>query len=167
MPEPLQNATPGAENGRQKPMDTPKKKRGRPRKDGVKEPWQFARSLMVLNAYNRARERGEKRSAAIKEAVDLVKQSAPEMPISVTEVKRILAEFHPKDSETGLIVRPSVPDAKEIARRHNLRAQVPGFAETKITAELPNQNLQKCRGFKFGFGKRPDYPRHNAIAPNS
>jgi hypothetical protein len=147
-------------------METPRKKRRRPPKGGVKDPSHFARALMFTNSCDQAREGGEKRSAAITEGVNSVKQSVPRLPLSETEGKRILAEFRPKDSETGLIVRASNVDAAEKARRRNLRAQVPGFGGT-IPAELAKQNLQKCPGFQFGIGQRPVYPRHNAKAPNS
>jgi hypothetical protein len=147
-------------------MDTPKKKRGRKHKGGKKDPSDFARSLMFTSACDQARARGDKRSVAITEGVNFVKQSAPEMPMSGTEGKRILAEFRPKDSETGFIVTPSNVDAAEKERRRNLRVQVPGFGGT-IPAELTNQNTQKCPGFKFGIGKRPNYPRHNALPTNA
>ena len=67
--------------------------RGRPKKDGVKPGWMLFRSFMVLHAYDQARARGEKHSAAIAEAVSALRSRMPGMPISETEVRRVLQNF--------------------------------------------------------------------------
>ena len=54
------------------------------------------RALMVVAEYNKARERGEKHTAAMQAAVDFVRQHQPKMPISTTAAKRVLAEFRPR-----------------------------------------------------------------------
>jgi hypothetical protein len=143
------------------------KKRGRPPKNGVVEPERFARALMVIHAYSEARAGRQKHSSAIREAVDFVRQLDPEMPISETEVKRVLAEFLPQDSQVTLTVDYSILEGEEAARRRSFYAQMLEFAGIKSTTELADQNLRKpLKSFKFGFGKRPNYPRHNAKTSN-
>ena len=73
--------------------------RGRPRKkkDTI-EPWQFGRAAIVISAYDEGREKGEKHSAALRDAVDAFRRRSPETPISVTGVKRILSVFRPRGS---------------------------------------------------------------------
>jgi hypothetical protein len=67
--------------------------RGRPKKDGVKPGWTLFRRCVVLHAYNEARAKGNKHSAAITEAVSAVRSRVAGMKISETKVKRVLAEF--------------------------------------------------------------------------
>lgn len=150
---------------------SPTKKRGRPSRNGVKEPWQFGRALMVIHAYSKARDGGQKHSAAIREAVDFVRQLDPEMPVSQTEVRRVLAEFRPQDSRVALRVDYSILEGEEAAKRRSFYAQMYAqmleFAGTKSTTELIDENLRKpLKSFKFGFGKRPNYSRHNAKTSN-
>src|SRR5437016_4283629 len=66
-----------------------KRQRGRPKKkEGSIEPWQFGRLAKITSAYDEARRIGEKHSVAVREAVDSLRRSNPEMPISEAEVKR-------------------------------------------------------------------------------
>jgi hypothetical protein len=76
------------------------KKNGRPPKNGVVAPGRFLRALMVIHAFSKARAGGQKHSADVREAVEFVRQLDPEMPISETEVKRVLAEFLPRASRS-------------------------------------------------------------------
>jgi hypothetical protein len=138
------------------------KKRGRPSRNGVKEPWQFKRALMVIYRYTKAREQGAKHAAAVQEAVDFVRQLDPQLSVSQTEARRILAEFLPQGSQVALTVEYSILEGEEAARRR-FYAQTPEFTGTKSAADLSDQNLRKpLRCFKFGVGKRPNYHRHNA-----
>jgi hypothetical protein len=144
-------------------MDGSTKKRGRPPKNGVVEAKRFGRALMIVHAYSKARDGGQKRSAAVREAVDFVRQHDPEMRISETEVKRVLAEFVPQGSQVALMVDYSVLEGDEAAERRSFHAQMLESAGNKSLLELTDQDLRKpLKTFKFGFGKRPNYPRHNA-----
>lgn len=113
-----------------------KPKMGRPSKMGRKEPGQFARVMAILHGYRQAREKGLKHSVAIRETVVLVGVTNPEKPISETEVKRVLAEFQPKNCKDAVTryavtVEFSVLQGKEAAqRRHYIRkmAASPGTA---------------------------------------
>ena len=66
-------------------------KRGRPKKHGVKQGWTLLRDSIALSGYDEARQRGEKYIVAISEAVSAVRKCDPKMPVSETEVRRILA----------------------------------------------------------------------------
>jgi len=143
------------------------KKRGRPSKNGLVGPEHFGRALMVIDAYLRAREGGQKHSAAVRQAVEVVRQSGLGMPISETVVKRVLAEFLPKDSPAALKTDYVILEGEEAASHRRFHAQMLELAGNKITTELTDQDLQKpLKIFKFGFGKRPNYPRHNAKTSN-
>jgi len=73
------------------------KPRGRPRKDGAKAAWVLYRAMVGLRGYDKARSSGEKYQEALKGAVAEVRHQFPGMPISETEIKRILAEFRSKE----------------------------------------------------------------------
>ena len=89
-------------------------KRGRPKKDGLKPGWMLFRSFLVLNAYDQARARGDKHSAAIIEAVSAVRSRIPGMPISETEVRRVLADFQSRDSERSWIITEGIIEGPEL-----------------------------------------------------
>jgi hypothetical protein len=146
----------------------PMKRRGRPHKHGLKKPSALARALMVVYAYDKARKEGLKHSAAIREAVAFVKRIHPEMAISETEVRRILAEFHSSKSPVALRSNYEIVVGKEAARFRGLLAQIPGFKDSKSSSNSSRQDPQRpLRRFSIGYVKRPNYPRHNAKKPNS
>lgn len=148
-------------------MESERKGKGRPPKNGVTEPWRFGRALKVVHAYRKARAGGEKHSAAVREAVEFVRQHDPKMPISETEVKRILAEFLPKDGPAALVVEYATLEGEEAAKLRSLHEQRLANAGIKITGGLSDQNRRKpLKRFKFRFGERPHYPRHNASSTN-
>jgi hypothetical protein len=144
------------------------KKRGRPPKNGVVGPERFLRALKVIHAYSKAREEGQKHSAAVKEAVEFVRQLDPKKSISETEVKRVLAEFRPRDSQVALTAEFLVLEGKDTAGRRSFLTQNPELAGTKSATKLTYKNLRKpLKSFKFGFRRRPNYTRHNAKTSNS
>ncbi len=80
-------------------MEMEKKGKGRPRQaKNTTQFWQFARAARVMCAYDEARERGDKHSVAVRGVVEHLKRSNPEMPISQTEVKRILVVWRPRNA---------------------------------------------------------------------
>jgi hypothetical protein len=86
------------------------KKRGAPKKNGELAPWwMLERDTLVLCAYQKARKAGEKHLSAILEAVQFVREERPGMPISETEVKRILALWQPRDRPSAISVTHSDP----------------------------------------------------------
>ena len=119
-------------------------KRGRPTKNGLQPAWMLFRCFLVLHAYNKARSSPLKHSSAVTEAVAIVKKTWPDMPISETEVKRILAKFQPK----GIPVAVKVRKASDSPLRPAV-CQVMG---------VPEGSKMKTT-YIFGFGPRPQYPR--------
>jgi hypothetical protein len=114
---------------------------GRPRKNGLQPHWMFERVLLVLFAYDRSRNVGNKHSTAIVEAVTFVREQNPQMPISESEVKRILARWRSKDANLSLIVTAPAPGCE--------------------TETLLNGRILRAK-FKGSSGPRPTYPRINA-----
>jgi hypothetical protein len=120
---------------------------------------------MILSAYDRARRRGEKHSAAIAEVVLTVKAAWPEMRISETEVRRVLAEFRPKLGEVAVTVTEGIaqgPEAecwlasiKWAAENYCGKWEVPRFSHDE---SMP----ARLRTFMIEFGARPCHRRHNS-----
>jgi len=102
------------------------------------------RCFLVLHAYNEARSSPLKHSSAVTEAVATVKNTWPDMPISATEVKRVLANFQPK----GIPVAFKVTKVSDSPLRPAV-CQLMG---------VPEGSKMKTT-FIFGFGPRPEYPR--------
>ena len=122
-------------------------RRGRPRMNG-KQPFRmFPRILIVLNAYNKARSTGEKHSSAVTEAVAAVKSAYPDIKISETEVKRILAEYQPKDAPIVTRVTEKIPI-------------VMSTEECKLLG-IP-EGTTFNRSLVVGHGPKQKYPRANA-----
>jgi hypothetical protein len=113
------------------------KLRGRPKTNGVMPAWVLHRTMVGLYAYDKARSRGEKYEQALRAAVKDVRQTFPEMRMSETEMKRILAEFRSKALALTFLVTES---------------------ENTVTIEG-----RKCRkAWQLSIGPQPEYPRHNA-----
>jgi hypothetical protein len=148
-----------------------RKKKGRPQKPKDREEfWRFGRSGMVICAYDEAREQGHKHTVAITDAVEFVKQRHPEMPISKAEVRRVLAGWRPRGSQTILRFERKVLTEDEIKKYQQVREQL---AELKLQGRkglkletLPDFDL-KHRGEAFAIrvAERPNYPRHNRKSP--
>ena len=101
----------------------------------------LTRETLVVYAYGRAREAGEKHSVAISEAVKYVRDNAPAMPISETEVKRIVATWRSKQRPTCLFVTKPDPE-------HD-------------TLVLPDGRKVRML-YTASVGPHPIYPRANA-----
>jgi hypothetical protein len=114
-------------------------KLGRPRKDGVKPPWHLCRTVVGLCGYGKERRAGGKYEASLESAVAEVKRAYPHLPMSLTEMKRILAESRPK---TGL-------------KATFLVAECENFA-------LPEGRMTQ-RAWEIRIGPQPNYRRHNAV----
>jgi hypothetical protein len=122
---------------------------GRPRKNGLQPIWVLGRDTRALYAYERAREKGEKHCVAVSEAVKHVQQTAPWMPISETEVKRILSYWRPKGSTTGVHVSEPGPSGEILP--------VPVLRDGVIS-------LVDCRvSYTASYGPRRTYARANAV----
>ena len=138
------------------------RKRGRPPKNGVKDPIALLRALIVLHGYDHARAKREKYSVAINEAVAFVRQLHAGMPISETEVKRILAEFRPRGARTILMSEYSVVEGEE-ARKLRSKLSFTRFLSEGQAEPTPTENDSKpLKRFTIRFAESPNYPRHNA-----
>jgi hypothetical protein len=145
------------------------KKLGRPRKsDGVISPQDFARAGIAMSVYDEARGNGQKHSVAVTQTVEFIKQRHPKMRISETEVKRILAKFRPRNSQTILRFERSTLSEEGLVKFHwiqeRLRAlqqkdglSLPAPADVGVTKPVTT--------YKIRFGERPNYPRHNRKTP--
>lgn len=146
-----------------------KRHRGRPRKkEGSIEFWQFARAAIVTCVYDEARQNGEKHNIAVRHAVDSCKQCSPEMPVSETEVRRILSTFRPRGSETILRFERSTLSDEDIRINRWIREQLVRWQKKKgITLlELPiYDEARNVAILTVRLGDRPNYLRHNRKAP--
>jgi hypothetical protein len=146
-----------------------KRRRGSPRKiEDSLEPWQFGRLAKVTAAYDEARRKGEKHSVAVRDTVESLKRTSPKMPISETEVRRILSTYRPKGSGIILLFERSVMSETDIQRHRWIREQIAAWREKKgITLpQLPAYDVTRRREkFTIRYSERPDYPRHNRKAP--
>ena len=72
---------------------------GRPPTGDVKPGWMLFRMVQVLSIYQQQRLDGIKYQSAITEAINVIRAQFPGMPISISSVKRILAETHSKEHD--------------------------------------------------------------------
>jgi len=119
---------------------------------------------MVLFAYDEARQRGEKHSVAIIQAVEYIRQHYPKMPISETEVRRVLATFRPRKSRTVLRFERATLGGERL-KKFRFVAGVQG----KKGPAAPSSSIQNLpesiTSYKFRFAERPQYHRHNRKNP--
>jgi hypothetical protein len=142
----------------------PKRPRGRPSKNGSKDPKHLGRALTAYVAYHEARRAGEKHYSALIEAADFIRKTHPHTPMSETEAKRVLAEFRPKDSPLELRVERSTLEGEEAAERR--RYWLERIAPVENVPTKSEDNLRKrLTVFTIGFGPRTVYPRHNCKNP--
>jgi len=138
-------------------------KMGRPPKNGRVGLWQLSRSLMILKDYLKARRGGLKYSAAVRETVDDVRQLVPGMPVSETEVKRVVALLSPENRPLAAIVDSRILEGQEAARIRRFHAEMMEYAGIKSFANMTDSDWNKpLTRFTLGFGPKPEYPRHNA-----
>jgi len=147
-------------------MEMEKKGKGRPRQaKNTIQFWQFARAGRVMCAYDEARARGEKHTAAVQYAVDYVKQSSSKMRISPTGVKRILATCRPRGSQTILRFEHSSMSEEDIKRRHWILEHLAMLQGKTLPTPPNNDPAGNVAVFKLRFAERPNYPRHNRKNP--
>jgi hypothetical protein len=123
---------------------------------------------MISYAYDKARTDGNKHSAAVRDAVDFVKQLEPEIAISEAEVKRILAELRPSDGPMALLATYDILEGEAAATHRSRFAQIVGSNGSKNPSDSPEKDpARPLKRFLISYGKRPTYPRHNAKTSNS
>lgn len=138
--------------------------RGRPRKpaDTVTAP-QFGVVAKVLEIYDRNRAAGNKHSAAVREVVQEISQRSPDIFISETKVKRILAQWRPKDGQTVVLFedRGDTLTADEIAHRAWVRQEIAIKKKVALNLDYVPVSVSKSPVLSIRFGARPNCPRHN------
>jgi hypothetical protein len=143
-------------------------KRGRPEQQGAKPGWMLNRIGVVLNAFRRARKRGEKYKAAVDQAIAAVKTELhPKMPISSGGVKRILAQWSPKSGFGMWVTEPRLLEGKEAEWYSRMIRALSGSRNpVEILKALADDSKQlkpmRISVRDFGFGEIPAYARHNA-----
>jgi hypothetical protein len=130
---------------------TGSRKRGRPESNGVKPGKILNRVVWVLCKCDEFRKTGMKRSSAITETVEFMRKEQPDLAVSETEVRRILAEFQPKGASEVLLVT-SKPQ-EEVNREFAL---LPREIQD-LLGNKPQINVMP-----IGFGPQPQYKRSNA-----
>jgi hypothetical protein len=140
-----------------------KKGKGRPRQaKNTIQFWQFARAARVLCAYEEDRERGDKHSVAVRGAVEHLKQSNPDMPISETEVKRILPVWRPRNAGTILRFERKILTDEDVKSHCWLQEQLAVLqGKRDLKLEVPTNLGRLTESITVRFAERPDYPRHN------
>jgi hypothetical protein len=114
----------------------------------------FYRAMIALYRYNDSRSAGpkQKHRVVIREAASAVQHDLPGIPISETEVKRVLVHLQPKGALSAYVV-------SKLANAPYPAPQLPPSVCHKWG--LPT-NTKMVHCFTFGIGSRPDYPRINA-----
>jgi hypothetical protein len=150
-------------------MQVERRPKGRPRKnEDTIAFWQFGRAAQVMCVYEEARARGDKHSVAVAYAVDVLKRLNPEIHISGTEVKRILATWRPKDSHTILRFQRRILDEEGMEKHRWILQQIamlPGNEGLKLPEPPKDDQRQDISVFTMRFAERPNYPRHNRKNP--
>lgn len=150
-------------------METPKKQRGRPRKEPDRIPfWRFVRAGIAMCAYDEARQKGEKHSAAIAQAVAFVREHFAGMRISETELRRVLSMWRPKGVQTIFRFERSVWTDDPGMGFDTIREQ-PGILHWREgqAESVPPEGCSTSAPmiFQIRLSERPNYPRHNRKSP--
>ena len=150
-------------------MRAGKRPRGRPKKEDTIKFWRFCRAGMVMSAYDEARASG--RSTASPSTPSSIGPCSRRMFGNAyfrDEVKRTLAIFRPRGSQTILQFKRVTLDEEKVARLRFMLEQLPTVHDEKgqLVPSRSIQNLLKIRtAYTFGYAERPIYPRHNRKIP--
>jgi hypothetical protein len=121
-----------------------------------------------MSVYDEARENGQKHSVAVAQTVYFIKQRHPKMRISETEVKRTLAKFRPRNSQTILRFERSMLAEEGLVMFRQIQERL-GALHQKEGLSLPAPSdvgaTKPVTTYKIRFGERPIYPRHNRKTP--
>jgi len=130
----------------------------------------FRSDQWLIRLYDEARERGEKHSAAIEEAVQKHQEKFPDVRVSSTTVRRALAEHRPNGRQLALTPVPGKPDEQFMARLREVLKVVAIMKHELLGHPLPAPDApapQIENVLDVCAGPRPDYPRHNKKDPNA
>jgi len=82
---------------------------GRPSKEGKKDSTALLRAMIALCAYDQARQARTKYDPAVESAIEAVRHALPEVAMSNSEMKRVLAAFRPRSHDEVLLVERTDP----------------------------------------------------------
>ncbi|MGC2331002.1 MAG: hypothetical protein WA581_06095 [Candidatus Acidiferrales bacterium] len=125
------------------------------------------RAAIVMSAYDDARQNNQKHSVAVRQAAELIKTRHPEMRISETGVRRILAAFRPRDSQTILrFDRSTMTEGEKL--RYRRIGELLAAAQQKQGSKAPfnGRSEEPSTKYVIRFAERPNYPRHNRKDPS-
>ena len=123
---------------------TPKRKRGRRRKNGVIDGGIFCRSLLAIHAVDNARASGLKFESAMAYA-------ARRIFCSISEIKRVLAKYRPRNAQFGLFIDP-----------HPYKLSQAEMERNRLLG-LPEVFWKNPTVWSWGIGPLPRYPRVNKV----
>jgi hypothetical protein len=135
---------------------------------GAISPESLVRAVMLMSEYDKARQNGDKHSVAITQSVEVTRQHYPEMPISNTGLKRILAELRPKAAKSVLLYERSTLSEEELEKLYWIEEQLAPYRQKKgLKLPAPSDAIppRSLMTFKIRIDDRPNYPRHNAKPP--
>ena len=128
--------------------EPPKRRRGRPKKNGMIDGHRFCRALVGLFHFHEARAAGLKFESALDYA-------AKKTPCSATELKRTLARYQPREAQFGLVVAPK-PTSLSAAEMEKNRL-----------LGLPEVFWKNPIVHPWGIDRVPKYPRINRVVKKS
>jgi hypothetical protein len=131
---------------------------------------QFRRDQWLIWFYDEARQREEKHSAAVEEAVQEYREKFPDARVSSTTVKRALARHRPNWRLTALTPVPGNPDEQFLARLREVLKVVAIMKHELLGHPLPAPDApdpQITNVLDVCAGTRPIYPRHNKKDPKA
>jgi len=139
------------------------KKRGRPKTNGVRPGWVLQRETIALNAYDEARRAGEKHEASLGLMVEAVHSWNAQMPMSITEAKRVLAQWRSEERTSTILgmgekILEGQTAQPYLQRLNELQEQ---YAELKGMPRPPRSTSTTVRVCSFGIGPVPRYKRTN------
>ncbi len=126
--------------------------RGRPRTHGLQSTSILDREIMVVWYYNQSRRAGLKHWAAIQDAIAAVKTRHPKMRIGEILVKKILAKWQPRRSQTAWLVS-KVPDEQ---------LNGPEMERARAVFAMLRPGAQITGAYRVGIGPQPQHPGSNA-----
>jgi hypothetical protein len=133
-------------------------KRGRPRKNGVRNGAILGRELTIVHAYDKSRGAGEKYETAIRDAEQAILDRYRRQ-VSTTEVKRVLARFRPKNAAECWLLEESILQGDELTEYHSVMDQLAAAFPEQVPPSARRPKV--VRALTGSIGALPRYPRIN------
>lgn len=140
-----------------------KKKRGRPSMNGVPPDWILHREVIALNTYDEVRRSGAKYEVTLDAMVAAVHRCIPQISMSRSEAKRILAKWRGKNQTNTILGKGEQVLEGEDATRclKGIQDAVDRYAELKGLPKPVRLEARTVRVLPYGYGPVPRYPPIN------